>query len=196
MHAAARVLIDVAQRCAAVGLHAAQAYNQAQSKLDLDLVLTQERLSTTEGTRQSRQVLTELRRLTETHKSAYATIVLAATAELRAAITEMPMNLQGEYNTGLVASINWQLNAQSASYATREQWLDAAEAVCELIDSKRETCTFSEEGVRFESDADLARFSELLGVIEQAHQSEVAAVKERLERFGRAATLLAQPPTA
>lgn len=196
MHAAELKFVELAKRFATLGVQVAQAYNQEQSKLELDLVLTQERLSSSEGTRESRRVLTQLRQLTEAHKQAYQKVVVAATAELTAAIAEMPTETQSERHTGLVSSINWQLNAQADFYATRERWMDAAEAICELIDARRATCTFSEAGVDFAADEDLAQFSRLLTAIEQAHHEEVAALKERLERLGRAASQLGIGPTA
>lgn len=195
MHPAELKFVELAKRFATVGVQAAQAYNQEQAKLRLDLVLTQERLSSAEGTRESKHVLAQLRQLTEAHKQAYRKVVVAATAELMAAIAEMPTETQSERHTGLVSSINWQLGAQADFYATRERWMDAAEGICELIDSRRATCTFSEAGVDFAEDEDLAQFSELLTAIEEAHHAEVAALKDRLERLGRAASVLGIGPT-
>ncbi len=196
MHPAELKFIELAKRFATVGVQAAQAYNQEQAKLKLDLVLTQERLSSADGTRESQHVLMQLRQLTEAHKQAYRKVVVAATSELTAAIAEMPTELQSERHAGLVASINWQLSAQADFYATRERWIDAADGICQLIESRRGTCTFSEAGVDFEADEDLARFSEYLTAIEQAHLAEVAALKDRLERLGKAASLLGVGPDA
>lgn len=190
MHPAEFRFVELAKRFAILGMQTAQAYNQQQAELKLDLVLSQARLSTPDGTHASQQTIGHLRQLTEAHKHAYKLVVLAATSEITAAIAEMPSERQSAHYTGLVASINWQLHAQAHFYSLREQWMDAAEEICELIASKRETCTFSEAGVDFAQDADLLRFSELLGVIEHAHLAEVEAIKERLDRLGQAISVL------
>lgn len=171
-------------------MQTAQAYHQEQAGLKLDLVLSQARLSTTEGTHESQRMIAHLRQLTEAHKQAYKLVVLNAASEITAAIAEMPSEKQSKHHTGLVTSVNWQLQAQAHFYATREKWIDAAEEICELIASKRETCTFSDAGVNFEEDADLLRFSELLGVIEHAHLTEVEALRERLERLAQTLSAL------
>ena len=196
MHPAELRFLEIAQRFATVGIQAAQAYNQEQGRLDLDHVLTQERLATPEGTQQSLQTLAQLRRLTAAHREAHSTFVLAASSELAAALAQLPPEMQSERQAGLVDSINWQLNAQAEFYATRERWTTAAEAVCRLVDERRASCTFDAAGVDFADDADAGRFVELLGVIEDAHRSEVEALKERLTRLGQSAAALGIVPAA
>lgn len=50
MHPAEIKFIEVSKRFAVVGLQAAQAYNAEQAKLQLEQVLSPDRLSSTEGT--------------------------------------------------------------------------------------------------------------------------------------------------
>lgn len=86
--------------------------------------------------------------------------------------------------------MNWHLNAQSEFYANRERWTAAATAICELIENRRSTCVFSEAGVDFADDADLAMFEELLELVGETHQLEVKQLQERAARFARSAAVL------
>lgn len=122
MNAAELMFIQIARRYTLVGIQVAKVYSQEQAKLQLDQVLTQERLSSSRG--------------------------------------------------------------------TRERWIDAAEEICFLIESRRQTCVFSEAGVDFSDDKDLESFGELLAVVDEIHQLEVVRMQERLERIARAAALL------
>jgi hypothetical protein len=65
-----------------------------------------------------------------------------------------------------------------------------ATATCQLIDSRRPTCTLTESGVDFAHDAGLASVGGLLGVIEKAHTIEISAMKVRLARIAASAALL------
>ena len=131
-----------------------------------------------------------MRRLTAAHKEVYSKVVLAATAELASALVDMPTEMRDERQVGLVSSINWRLNAQAEFYANRERWLDAAEEICFLIESRRETYSFSANGVDLSDDDDLARFSELLNIIQATHEAEVTALQERLARLSRSAAVV------
>ena len=153
-------------------------------------MLTEQRLCSADGTRLSVSTLSQLRRLTAAHKEVYSKVVLAATAELASALVDMPTEMRDERQVGLVSSINWRLNAQAEFYANRERWLDAAEEICFLIESRRETCSFSADGVDLSDDDDLARFSELLNIIQATQEADVTSLQERLARLSRSAAVL------
>lgn len=183
--------IEIAKRSAIVGMHAAQAYNAQQSKLQLELVLSPDRLSTEDGTRLSLAALEQLTALTAAHKAAFEHMVLASASELTAALADLPQSQQEEYRTGLVSSINWHLAAQASFYKHRERWIVAARELCELVDGRRATATFGDDGcVSFADDADVERFQLLMEVIEEVHQTEVESMNERLDRLAKAATVL------
>lgn len=190
MHPAEIAIIEVGKRYAAVGLQAAQAYNIEQAKLQLEKVLSQERLSSAEGTRLSLGSLADLERLTAAHKDTFGKVVVACTRELNAAMAELPAELQDLHRSGIVESVNWQLIAQSVFYKNRERWITAARGICELIDSHRSACIFSEAGVDFADDAHLARFGELLSTVEETHELEVKQLQERMDRLARSMATL------
>lgn len=195
MHPAEIQFINIAQRYALVGMQAAQAFNAEQVKLQLELVLSQERLASTPGTAESLAALERLAALTRAHKEAFAKVVLASSSELSSALAEMPENIREEYRAQIVTAVNWQLNAQSEFYTNRERWIAAAQAICSLVESCRETASFGEAGVDFVHDADLDRFLSLMATIEETHQIEVALLNERLSRLAQSATVLGIRPS-
>lgn len=175
-------------------MHAAQAFNNEQAKLQLDQVLSQGRLATLHGTNQSLAVLEQLVVLTRAHKEAFNKLVIATSSELATALADMPVHLREEYRAKFIETVNWQLNAQSGFYINREKWIAAAFGICKLIESRRQTATFSENGVDFANDEDLVHFSSLLAIIEETHNVEVAQLNERLIRLASSAHALGLRP--
>lgn len=82
--------IALASRYAAVGLQAAQALNEQQHSLGLDQVLSQSRLQTSAGTAVSTRAIEQLRSLINAQKEAFERILVSASAELLAAVSEVP----------------------------------------------------------------------------------------------------------
>ncbi|GFE81610.1 hypothetical protein GCM10011487_36100 [Steroidobacter agaridevorans] len=190
MHPAEAELVNVARRFAAVGAQVAQTFEQGQRQLRLDLLLSQERLCTAEGAQTSLAALEQLRHLVAAHKQAFSKFVTESSAQFAAVLAQLPPELQPEKQAAITASLNRQLQAQAEFYRAREQWMEAAEAICRLIDSRRASCTFSDGGIDFAADEDLLRFQELLLKIEAAHQSEVAGLQQRMFRLTSSLTLL------
>lgn len=75
-------------------------------------------------------------------------------------------------------------------YEGRLRWANAAARLCELIESRRHALIFSEHGVGFQNDDDIDEFNTLLAIIEEVHQSEVAALQERATRFAASTATL------
>jgi hypothetical protein len=192
MHPTEIHFLEVSKRLAMVGVQVAQAYNQEQAKLNLDAVLSPDRLSSEEGTTESIETLETLRELTQAHKDAYDQFMLTAMSELRAVLEAMPPDIQLEHKSHLASSVNWQLAAQAEFYANRATWIGAAEAICNLIQSRRATCVFTDAGVDFVDDVDLIQFSRLLEKIEETHQVEVSAFQERVSRLNKALSVIGE----
>jgi hypothetical protein len=194
MHPSEAEFIEVAKRFLAVGTQAAQAYHQAQSALQLDKVLSQERLCTTTGTLESLQTLQQLAELTAAHKVMFQQVVLASSSALAHAISGMPEEKQIDYQSRVVASVNWNLTAQSDFYADRERWIQAATFACRLVEARRATSQFGEQGIVFADDRDADTLDALLLVIEEIHQLEVERLNERLARIAQSASALGIRP--
>lgn len=182
--------IEVAKRYAMVGMQATQAFNAEQAKLELGLVLSPNRLSSTQGTQTSIETLDYLTVLTAAHKAAFERILLSFAKESNEALSEIPEGLRIDYQNGVIASISRELAAQSQFYENRSRWIDAARRICTLVDSRRTTSTFSGDTIIFADDEDYELFESLEAVIEEVHQQETKIMHERLERVGRSLSVL------
>jgi hypothetical protein len=196
MHPSEAEFIEVAKRFLAVSIQPAQAYHQAQAALKLDTVLSQDRLCSTAGTRESLQALQQLAELTAAHKVMFQKVVLASSSALAQAISGMPEEKQIDYRSRVIASINWNLAAQSDFYTDRERWIQAATSLCQLVEARRASSHFGEKGIVFADDRDADTFDALLQVIEEVHQLEVERQNERLARIAQSAAVLGIRPLA
>lgn len=192
MHELELGFINVAKRHALVGMQAAKALKDEQDKLQLERVLSQERLASPEGTAQSRAALEQLREFMHIHQAAFEQLALACSAELATLLAKMPEHLQEEYRAGVMASINWQLEAQSLLYRNRERWIAAAMDICQRIDACRDAVVFADDGMGFINENDLEHFQSLFAIIEEVHQFEVAQLHERSQRLAQSLATLTQ----
>ncbi len=183
-------IIEIAQRYLLVSMQANQAYQAQQNALELDLVLSRERLETAAGTALSLDVLARLVALTQAHKAAFQAVVLASSSDIASATAELPKALRDQYNAKFLESTQWQLDAQSRFYANREHWITTAVDICALIESRRATCTFSEHGVNFHNEEDFELFELLMARLHDAHCIEVEAHTVRMERMRNSLALL------
>ena len=190
MHTSIQKLINFGRNSVAAAAQISNAFNQAQSALQLENILSQDRLSTIEGTTESLTTLRDLRELTNIHKEAYSKFILSTEKEIAKIMEEMPQDLSNEELVRHTESINWHLNFQQNFYQNRERWTDAAENICNLIMKCRENIEFTEDGIVFMDINDEDEFEKLLNIIEETHQIEVAAQQERLSRIMKSAAIL------
>jgi len=187
--------VQIAQQIAAAGLRASNAYNEAQAALDLQRVLTPGRWESAQGTAESLTTLSRLSALTTAHKEMFAKFVTTAMSQLTAAINELPEDRAAQFRDGMARSVNWQLAAQADFYQGREEWIAAAVAICELIDSHRDEITFGEGGVVFANNEARASFDALADIVNRVHRQEVERTAERVARLS-AFTAALQPNPA
>ena len=127
-------LARISQHLTLAAMQAAVAYNQAQGQLDLARVLDEDRLTSMEGTAQSRKTVAELSALTAQHKEMFSRYMTGAAAQLLAAVNQIPEERRAEFVRDLTASINWNLVAQAKFYEGRERWIAAASLALDLAD--------------------------------------------------------------
>lgn len=183
-------LIEVAKRYVAIGVQISQAYNAEQAKLSLDKVLSYERLSSPEGTQESLVAIERLAALTDSHAAAMEKIFVSVTGDLSGALAALTERQQAEYRAGILKTLHGQLTAQSQFYANRKRWIEAAREICKLVETERENASFEREQIVFSEEADHVHFESLLESIEEIHTAEVIHMKQLLDRFSEAATLL------
>jgi hypothetical protein len=183
-------VLQLAQRVGAAGMQASKAYNDAQVSLDLHLVLTPVRLATTEGTSESLAALARLSNLTSAHKEMFSKFVAMAMEHFTAALAELTEDRAAEYRDGAAFSVNSSLKAQGEFYKNREAWIAAAVGICNLVESRRESITFMEDGLRFSDNDALEAFERLVAEADRIHSLEVAATNERLVRLARSMAIV------
>jgi hypothetical protein len=180
-------LVEVARRYTTLSMQVAQAYEAAQSKLNLGAVLSFGQLSSAAGTQQSSEVVTRLAVLTDTHKAALEKIFLACAADLSKALQALPESLREAYRGGLMKTVHWHLAAQSQFYDNRGRWIGAAREICDLVEAHRESLVLDGESIVFREEADQERFTALLEVIEDVHRVEAEHMQQILERLSQSA---------
>lgn len=180
-------LVEVAKRYTTLSMQVAQAYETAQSKLNLGAVLSFGQLSSAAGTQQSREVVERLAALTDTHKGALEKIFLACATDLSQALQALPENQREAYRGGLMKTVHWHLAAQSQFYENRGRWIGAAREICDLVEAHRESSILDGESIVFREEADQERFAALLEVIEDVHRVEAEHMQQMLDRFNKSA---------
>jgi hypothetical protein len=196
MHPTELRFIELARQVSLVGRQAAMAYEQAQAALQLDQLITPERIATAEGTRRSLETLAALAQLHAAHKDMYAKFMTSAMQQYTDAIAELPDGLAREYREGIVGALNRQLESQASFYRNRDKWIAAVNDMFTMIDEQRDALEYIDGEVRFEDDSCIDRFNELIETIDAIHHQEVALMQDRLARAAAAAALLdaAAPP--
>ena len=182
-------LIEIGKRYAAIGIHVSNAYAAEQARLQLDLVLSRERLSSEEGTRESLAAISRIAELTKAHKDAFLKILAASSSENAAVLSDLPDAEKSERLAKLAETLNWHLASQSALYCAREQWIDAATKICNLVQSCRGTAVIGET-VLFANDEELDEFELKMSRIEDAHQKEVCLMNEKIDRLSKSLSIL------
>lgn len=188
-------LIEIGKRYAAISIQVANAYSAEQAKLQLDQVLSRERLSSEEGTIESLTVIMHMADLTRAHKEFFEKIMLASSSENAAVLAELPDSEKNEQLSTFAETLNWHLASQNAFYTAREQWIDAAIKICNLVQSCRSTAIFGEM-VQFANDEEFDEFEKQLARVEEAHQQEVRLMNDKVARLSKSLSIFGIHPTS
>ena len=188
-------LIEIGKRYAAIGIQVANAYSAEQVKLQLDLVLSRERLCSEVGTIESLNAITQMADLTKAHKEFFEKVIVASSSENAAVMAELPNSEKNEQLSTLAETLNWHLASQNAFYTAREQWIDAAIKICNLVQSCRGTAIFGET-VQFANDEEFDEFERQLARVEEAHQQEVRIMNDKFDRLSKSLSILGIQPTS
>ncbi|MCE1180846.1 MAG: hypothetical protein LWW81_00835 [Rhodocyclales bacterium] len=171
--------LELAKRFAAVAGQFSQAFVQAHTRLDMGAILTPARLSNSEGTRLSLLALAEMKKLNHSHQASYHKFLLSYAKEMSAAMEALPASIAGAYRQAMTSQVNHELHMQNQFQHAREHWIEAAEAICQLIESRRTSCVFSEAGIHFPKKEDRQGFSDLLAIIKDSYRIEKAIAEAR-----------------
>lgn len=183
-------IIQLAQQIAMAGAQGAKAYNDAQAALRLELVLTPDRLGSEEGTLESLAALDRLLELNAAHKEMFTKFMTAAIGKMLAAIGELHEVQAEQYRTGLLASVNRQMDAQSRFYVQRDEWIATARRICELVNTHRAAIEFRDGELLFFEDGTLEAFLALVARADELHRLEVEQTAMRLSRLSQSIQML------
>jgi len=174
--------LEISKRVIAISVQAANAYAAEQAKLEPERILSPQRLTSAAGTLASLADIDQLAALTAAHKQLCEQIITASSAEYASVINTLPAAERQARTTEHADRLTWLLHSQSAFYAAREQWLDAARNICALMQSCRDTAVFSDT-VQFANDDEYDRFEAEMARIEAAHQEEVRIMNDKAGRM-------------
>lgn len=183
-------IIQLAQQIAVAGAQGAKAYNDAQAELRLELVLTPGRLGSVDGTHESLTALGRLAELNAAHKEMFGRFMTAAIGQMVAAIGALPEDQAQQHRTGMLASVNWQMDAQSRFYAQRDEWIATARRICELVDIHRTAIELRDGELLFFEDDALESFLDLVARADELHRLEVEQTAVRLSRLSQSIQVL------
>lgn len=175
-------LAHVALQMMRAGLPLAQTYATHQAELRLELVLSEERLSSLEGLAASLETLAQLERLVETHKAAWRQWVVETTRQLTTVLEHFTEDERAETSQKLMAVLQWQIAAHRRSVAARAEWIDAASIICRLAQQGREIEPAA-NGPVFANEEDLAEFHRQLARVDAAAAVEHQLFEEHAARI-------------
>ena len=171
------------------GLALSQAYAARQTALELEKVVTVERLSSMEGVATSLAVIAALEALVEEHRMLVQQWLVEATRQLVPVLEEHPEDQRQDISEGLKSALQAQMQHQHLSLQARAEWIGAARSIFRLAQRAREADPRAERGLfAGEDDFDEAeRQGERMDAASAAEhrlQEELAArMRARLEQF-------------
>lgn len=183
-------LVQVALQLQQAGTPMAQAYQARQAELELDQVLSDERLASFEGIARSLATLSALEQLVAQHKAAWEGLMTEATRQYVAVMEELPEAERVVELRGRVASLNWEMDAQHRSRAARAEWIDAARIICHLARRGREIDPEAVGPIYANAD-DLAELYRQCDRIDAASEAEHQLLAERMARIQAATNKIA-----
>ena len=171
------------------GLALSQACAARQTALELEKVVTVERLSSMEGVATSLAVIAALEALVEEHRKLVQQWLVEATRQLVPVLEEHPEDQRKEISDGLMAALQAQMQHQHLSLQARGEWIDAARTIFRLAqrarerDPRVERSLFANEDDFEEAERQGERM-DAASAAEHRLQEELAArMRARLEQF-------------
>jgi hypothetical protein len=171
------------------GLALSQAHAARQTALELEKVVTVERLSSMDGVHTSLAVIAALEALMEEHRQLVQQWLVEATRQLVPVLEEHPEDQRKEISEGLMAALQAQMQHQHLSLRARGEWIDAARSIFRLaqrareLDPRVERSLFANEDDFEEAERQGERM-DAASAAEHRLQEELAArMRARLEQF-------------
>jgi len=170
-----QALVQLMLQLQSNGLALSQAYAARQTALELEKVVTVERLSSMIGVQTSLAAIDALEALVAEHRALVQQWLVEATRQLVPVLEEHPEDQRQEISAGLQSALQAQMEHQHLSLQARGEWIDAARTIFVLARRARE----------LDPDVERSLFADEADFDEAEHQGErmdaAAAAEQRLQ---------------
>jgi hypothetical protein len=170
------------------GLALSQAYAARQTALELEKVVTVERLSSMEGVHTSLAVIAALEALVEEHRVLVQQWLVEATRQLVPVLEEHPEDQRAAISEGLMAALQAQMQHQHLSLQARGEWIAAARTIFWLaqrareLDPQAERSLFADEADFIEAERQGERMDAASAAEHRLLEELAARMRARLEQ--------------
>ena len=171
------------------GLALSQAYAARQTALELEKVVTVERLSSMEGVQTSAAVIDALEALVAEHRVLVQQWLVEATRQIVPLLEAHPENARREISDGLMTALQRQMEHQHLSLQARTEWIAAARTIFLLarrareLDPDAERSLFADEADFDEAGRQGERMDAAAATEQRLQEALAARMRARLERL-------------
>ncbi len=171
------------------GLALSQAYAARQTALELEKVVTVERLSSMLGVQTSLAVIDALEALVAEHRVLVQQWLVEATRQLVPVLEEHPADQRREISDGLKSALQAQMEHQHLSLQARAEWIDAARTIFLLARRARERdpgvqyAVFADEADAGEAERQGERMDAAAAAEQRLQAALAARMRTRLEQL-------------
>ena len=175
------------------GLDLSQAYAARQTALELEKVVTVERLSSMAGVQTSLAAIDALEALVAEHRALVQQWLVEATRQIVPLLEEHPLDQRKEISEGLRSALQRQMEHQHLSLQARAEWIAAARAIFGLarrareLDPDVERSLFADEADFDEAERQGERMDAAAAAEQRLQEALAARIRARLEQL--------QPPS-
>jgi hypothetical protein len=171
------------------GLALSQAYAARQTALELEKVVTVERLSSMAGVQTSLAVIDALEALVAEHRALVQRWLVEATRQLVPVLEAHPQDQRREISEGLAAALQAQMEHQHLSLQARGEWIAAARTIFGLarrareLDPDVERSLFADEADFDEAGRQGDRMDAAAATEQRLQEALAARMRARLEQL-------------
>jgi len=184
-----QALVQLMLQLQSNGLALSQAYAARQTALELEKVVTVERLSSMIGVQTSLAAIDALEALVAEHRALVQQWLVEATRQLVPVLEEHPEDQRQEISAGLQSALQAQMEHQHLSLQARGEWIDAARTIFVLarrareLDPDVERSLFADEADFDEAERQGERMDAAAAAEQRLQEALAARMRARLEQL-------------
>ena len=184
-----QALVQLMLQLQSNGLALSQAYAARQTALELEKVVTVERLSSMIGVQTSLAAIDALEALVAEHRALVQQWLVEATRQLVPVLEEHPEDQRQEISAGLQSALQAQMEHQLLSLQARGEWIDAARTIFVLarrareLDPDVERSLFADEADFDEAERQGERMDAAAAAEQRLQEALAARMRARLEQL-------------